>query len=104
MEGGDTDDQGRDGHGRAVLWRHGVALCHEEDKGSTHGNVADEEEEERMRPRVSSAYFADGSTISAALTVPAIARASVAIKSRLVVFENFSVFMVLKAMSSLLSI
>ena len=34
--------------------------------------------------------------MSAALTVPAIARASVAIKSRLVVFENFSVFMVLK--------
>ena len=46
VEGGDTDDQGRDGHGRSVLWRHGVALCHEEDKGGTHGDVADEEEEE----------------------------------------------------------
>ena len=47
VEGGNTDDQGRDGHGRTVLWCHGVALCHKEDKGSTHGNVADEEEEER---------------------------------------------------------
>ena len=47
VEGGDTDDQGRDGHGRAVLWCHGAALCHEEDKGGTHGDVADEEEEER---------------------------------------------------------
>jgi hypothetical protein len=35
--------------------------------------------------------------MSAALTVPAIARANVAIKSRLVVFEKFSFFMVLKA-------
>jgi hypothetical protein len=47
VEGGDTDDQGRDGHGRSVLGRHGASLCHEEDKGSTHGDVADEEEEER---------------------------------------------------------
>ncbi len=36
VEGGNTDDQGRDGHGRSVLWRHGVPLCHEEDKGGTH--------------------------------------------------------------------
>ena len=47
VEGSDTDNQGRDGHGRAVLRCHRVALCHKEDKGSTHGDVADEEEEER---------------------------------------------------------
>ena len=52
-----------------------------------------------MRPRASPAYSFDGSTISAALTVPAIARANVAIKSRLVVFEKISFFMVLKAMT-----
>jgi hypothetical protein len=37
--------------------------------------------------------------VSTAVTVPAIARANVAIKSRLVVFEKFSFFMVLRAMT-----
>ena len=68
-----------------------VALCHEEDKGGTHGDVADEEEERDETEGIIS-VFLDGSTMSAALTVPAIARASVAIKSRLVVFRKFFQF------------
>ena len=46
MEGSNTDNQGRDGHGCAVLWGNGVAFCHEEDEGSAHGDVTHEEEEE----------------------------------------------------------